>query len=229
MTKADLFSIDKDGKVVDAWIFDEILSPELPDAYALDLDDEVTVLGGPGSGRYPKGSGQNPQAANPLAGERHGMHTPEGMQKLISYLEETTGLKFKPHGSVAKGDTSTNDFDIVMQPSTMTKAERDALEIEQYEAEGAIWDQVKAGALTQDEAMQQIYGDVDAPDPVDKALKAIGFVYESSVEFDGTPTGTLGDPEVAVGRYRNPATGHSIEMWASLIDPLEDEYVEDDQ
>ena len=165
-------------------------------------------LGGPGSGRYPKGSGQNP-----LHGEAPGQHTPEGMKKLIGYLETKTGEKFRPHGSVAKGGSSVNDFDLVMDAHT--EEEEQAASDAHNEEMANIWDKVAAGTLTQDEAMEQIYG--DKPHPIDQALMDIGFVSERSVAFDASPTGTAGDPEVEVHRYHNPKTGHSIEIWVPLL------------
>jgi hypothetical protein len=150
---------------------------------------------------------------DPLKGEVPGKHTPEGQQKLMAYLEQMTGSKFLPHGSVGKGATSTNDFDIIQKP--LSAADEEKLLAESHAAEQKIWDQVEAGTLTKHAAMEQMYG--DSPDPITEAMQQIGFDHEPGVEFDMSPTGVSGDPEVAVMRFHNPKTQHRVEVWIPLL------------
>lgn len=193
--------------------FDRIVFSSKDDQIVSIPLDGLRAAGGPGSGRYPKGSGQNPQSGrDPLHGEPHGQHTPTGQQKLIDYLEQTTGEKFKPHGSVARGETSSNDFDLTIEAMTQEEAEQASHAAD--EAVSKIWDKVSTGELTRDQAMEQIYG--DAPHPVDEALARIGFTPVHSVEFDMSPTGDMGHPDVVVQRYENTQTGHSLELWIPL-------------
>lgn len=171
-----------------------------------------TLNCGTGAGGFQHGNdcAKGGSGDNPLAGEKSGEHTPAGQRKLIDYLEKTTGEKFKPHGSVGRGETSKNDFDIIMKP----QSDEDATEAA-HKFESDLHDRLARGEITQDQMMQELYGG-EFEHPVDKALKNIGFEHESSIEFDASPTGDSGDPEVAVMRYKNPKTGHTVEVWVPM-------------
>lgn len=146
---------------------------------------------------------------DPLAGEAHGQHTPAAMQRLIAYLEQATGAAMRAHGSVSRGETSANDFDIIIAARTEAEMEDDAEEANLAAAN--IWERHCNGELTEHEAMQTIYG--DAPDPLADALAAIGFTLEHSVAFDGSQDGRAGAAEVCVTRFVNSDTAHGIEIW----------------
>lgn len=166
-------------------------------------------------GRPGQVGGSGKGSDNPLRGQAWGEHTPEGQARLIAYLEKETGEKFTPHGSVAKGATSKNDFDIVMQPTTEADLERQIAESNQIEQD--LHDKVVRGEMTEDAMMEELFGDYTRNnDPLTEPMRKIGFEHAQSVEFDMSPTGDAGDPEVMVTRYQNQETGHSIEVWIPL-------------
>lgn len=164
------------------------------------LKKQLRVAGGPGSGRYPKGSGDN----SPLFGETPGAHSKAAAERLVSYLEKETGLSLKLHGSLGKGaESSPNDIDIAIVDPTfkMSAEEKDAWHKQATEdankAEDEIWN-----TLPHDEAMNKLYGDV-GNDPLNEALSKIGFEPVRTMSWEGTN----------VTRFRNETTNHTIEIW----------------
>jgi hypothetical protein len=119
------------------------------------------------------------------------------MRKLIVYLEQETGEKFSPHGSVKGGATSKNDFDILIK----TRSASDEEEAQVRREEAAIWDAVAAGKLTQSQAMEQLYA--DPGDKLKDSLERIGFRKTREMRFTGN----------YVERWHRAPTGHTIELW----------------
>lgn len=150
----------------------------------------------------------------PLAGEKPGEHTPAAQRRVIDYLEKATGSKFKPYGSVGRGETSKNDFDIIRVPESEEDLAAQQEAAHKYESD--LHDKVARGEMTQREMMEELYG--EAVDPMTDALEKIGFKDIGGIEFDTTPSGTTGRPEIGVQRYRNEKTKHTIEVWFSLLE-----------
>jgi hypothetical protein len=224
------FYIAKDGSQKDDWIWEELLGDDDLDEgpYRHILGEEPrNLVGTDKSGNWghegrPGEVGGSAPGKGPLDDEPYGEHTPDGQRKLIAYLSEKTGQKFRAHGSVSRGETSKNDYDIILVPQTAE--EEDAALEASHEAEALLHDKVARGEMTQEEMMQEYYG--ETPDPLHDALTAIGFQRENAIEFDMTPTGTAADAEVGVTRYENPETGHRIEIWESLLPAARpDEYI----
>lgn len=143
---------------------------------------------------------------------KEGKHSPEVGKKLVKFLEKETGSKYKLHGSVSKGKTSENDWDISMIPPTQQELEEQ--ERIGREAEEKIWARVSKGELTEAQAMDELYGDYDDPRSLDNVLGRLGFKPTKLMNWDG----------IQVVSYNNPQTKHNIEIWT----PGQDRhYVED--
>jgi len=136
---------------------------------------------------------------DPLSGEKPGQHTPAAQRRLMDYLEKETGEKFAPHGSVGKGKTSLNDFDIIVKEPNEDDAE--AAWIAGMKEQDAITAKADRGEITRDQAMEEIFG---APtDRMTPALEKIGFKLTREMGFSGT----------VVYRYKREKTGHTLELW----------------
>lgn len=143
--------------------------------------------------------------ADPLTGEKHGAHSPAAMKRVMSYLERETGEKFVPHGSVSRGETSMNDFDIAMMPTSQEEMERQS---HQAEVEmSRTLERAAKGELTHEQAMVEIYGNdpmgENSDSPLGDAMSKIGF----------RRTREMGFMENYVERFHRPSSGHTIEIW----------------
>ena len=144
----------------------------------------------------------------PMAGEKSGVHTKEAAGRMKDYLEKETGLQIAVHGSLGKGAASSaNDMDLaVVDPTAkMSSSERDAYEQkmsdEANQAQSDIQDRIARGEITQDEGMQQLYG--DQKDPVVEAMARIGFKPTKEMSWMG----------ISVVRFHNERTKHTVELW----------------
>jgi len=176
----------------------------------------VRDLGGPGSGRYPKGSHDNVggdqglDKDHPLYGAPEGIHTPEMQQKMIAHLEKATGQEFKAHGSVSRGNNSPNDMDIAVKDPTegMTKEQTEKYWEHQsdlaHEAEGEIHAKLQRGEITQQEAMEQMYGGEGAPPgSIEHEMERLGFEVHHNAEWLG----------IMATSWKHKKTGHVVDIW----------------
>ncbi len=139
--------------------------------------------------------------SGPMAGEAPGQHTPAAQARVIAYLEQETGNKFKPHGSVSRGRTSTNDIDIALVEPSEEKIQQLQDEANQFESD--LHDRRARGEITEQEMMEALYGEGVSPNSVEGALARIGFVPSHGASWLGIDT-------IA---YKNDKTGHVIEIW----------------
>jgi hypothetical protein len=148
-------------------------------------------------------------SADPLAGEKHGTHTPAAMKRVMTYLERETGENFVPHGSVSRGETSMNDFDIAMLPTSQEEMEQ---QYHQSNVEmSRTLERAAKGELTHEQAMVEIYGNDpmgNSDSPLDDAMTKIGF----------RRTREMGFVENYVERFHRPSSGHTIEIWSQRED-----------
>lgn len=144
------------------------------------------------------------EAVKDIFGQAYGEHTPEGMKKVIKYLERETGRKFTPHGSVAKGIISKNDLDIAIVP--YTEKEQEKMYYEAMRQQAIMYEKLQKGEITQKQFSEYMYGEAENPNTqtdFDKAMEEMGYKREGTAAWMG----------VAATRFTNKKTGHSIEIW----------------
>jgi hypothetical protein len=130
-----------------------------------------------------------------------GRHTVGDAKKLVAYLEKQTEMRFHVHGSIGRGSESVNDVDIaVVDPS---EEELQKLSDETNEAEAGTWDRVTRGEITQEQALEELIGDPNAPDSLEKAFSDLGFEHVRTMKWAG----------IHVDRYERPSTRHAVEVW----------------
>lgn len=142
---------------------------------------------------------------DPLAGEKPGQHTPAAQKRIMEYLERETGMQFQPHGSVSRGHTSMNDFDIIVKEQNEADAEAAWLEDQKWQS--SMLDKAARGEITHDQAMEAIYA--DPGDKMTEALAKIGFARTREMGWQG----------MAVSRFHRAKTNHTLELWHSGGDP----------
>lgn len=148
-----------------------------------------------------KGGGIDPTCSPNSLGMPQGVHTQAGQQRLIEILKKETGQNFKPHGSLVSKATSANDIDLAFVPESEEQRAKAEARGRRYEEK--LHRLYAKGKITRDQLFEKLYGDPNAPDPIDVSLGKLGFSPTRLMEWGG----------YQVIRYHNSATKHTIELW----------------